>query len=245
MPQDCLIPIGICQCGCGQSTNTVTRTNTKRGLIVGDRRRFVEGHQNRSPLTLRSCSVCGGEYRFSKGRREKTCGNLACKHESTSRSHLANSTVPDEKACIVCGVIFSRPLGTQPGNWRLRRTCSKECRYSLASANRLAGADFVSPYPPEFREVRERVVDRDGHACRLCGITTDRLAEAIAEWSIYRTGLAVHHIDYNKANCSEHNLITLCVVCHGKTSTCSPEAKARWQSLFEATVMEIYAESAP
>ena len=30
--------------------------------------------------------------------------------------------------------------------------------------------------------------------------------------------LVIHHIDYNKMNNDESNLITLCKVCHGKTN---------------------------
>jgi len=30
-------------------------------------------------------------------------------------------------------------------------------------------------------------------------------------------GLSVHHIDYNKQNCDDFNLITLCKSCHSKT----------------------------
>ena len=30
--------------------------------------------------------------------------------------------------------------------------------------------------------------------------------------------LSIHHIDYNKKNCKEDNLISLCVHCHGLTN---------------------------
>lgn len=41
-----MIPVGYCQCGCGQRTPTVSRTNAKRGHVKGvTPRLFVPGHR--------------------------------------------------------------------------------------------------------------------------------------------------------------------------------------------------------
>ena len=37
-------------------------------------------------------------------------------------------------------------------------------------------------------------------------------------YPVIRKNLSVHHIDYNKQNCNENNLITLCLKCHLKTN---------------------------
>ena len=34
----------------------------------------------------------------------------------------------------------------------------------------------------------------------------------------FRFPLSVHHIDYDKPNCKENNLILLCNICHSKTN---------------------------
>jgi hypothetical protein len=39
-----MIPIGFCQCGCGQRTNLAVRTNPRLGYIIGQPHRFVIGH---------------------------------------------------------------------------------------------------------------------------------------------------------------------------------------------------------
>jgi len=58
----------------------------------------------------------------------------------------------------------------------------------------------INPYPPEWtEELRYRIRERDGHRCTECGTGKS---------------LCVHHIDYNKQNCDEKNLITLCPHCH-------------------------------
>jgi hypothetical protein len=61
------------------------------------------------------------------------------------------------------------------------------------------------PYPPEFsKPLREKIRQRDHNICRIC--------HESAEGDLGR----VHHIDANKYNNDEINLILLCKICHGK-----------------------------
>ncbi len=62
-------------------------------------------------------------------------------------------------------------------------------------------------YPYERTETLKRSIrERDNYVCRMCWIQQcDRVH-------------AIHHIDYNKYNCNPNNLITLCSICHWKTS---------------------------
>lgn len=71
---------------------------------------------------------------------------------------------------------------------------------------------YRSGYPPEWTYVlRDAIRARDDYRCKRCGRT---VAEEV------RLGLlptlSVHHIDYDKYNCSRRNLITLCSDCHTK-----------------------------
>lgn len=59
------------------------------------------------------------------------------------------------------------------------------------------------PYPEEFYAVRESILKRDKHTCQSCGVRK------------YKT-LHIHHIDLNKENNGDSNLITLCPNCHSK-----------------------------
>jgi hypothetical protein len=49
--------------------------------------------------------------------------------------------------------------------------------------------------------LKRKIMERDNFACQDCGINRN---------------LVVHHIDEDKQNCEEDNLITLCLNCHAK-----------------------------
>ena len=60
-------------------------------------------------------------------------------------------------------------------------------------------------------ELREEIRKRDDYMCQECGIHQEELEG-------FNKKLDVHHIDYNKFNCNQDNLITLCRNCHAKTN---------------------------
>jgi hypothetical protein len=64
-------------------------------------------------------------------------------------------------------------------------------------------------YPQEFTEsLRESIRKRDNYECQNCGMTEEE------HLIVYGRVLEVHHVDYNKDNCSKNNLITTCKQCN-------------------------------
>jgi len=64
------------------------------------------------------------------------------------------------------------------------------------------GSSF-EPYSLNWtKKLKESIRKRDNYTCQIC----------------YKKGNTVHHIDYNKKNCIENNLITLCKSCHSRTN---------------------------
>ena len=71
------------------------------------------------------------------------------------------------------------------------------------------GGRSYKDYSTEFNEeLKELIRNRDNHICQECGVEEDRLGY----------NLHVHHIDYNKKNNNESNLISLCKSCHAQTN---------------------------
>jgi len=58
---------------------------------------------------------------------------------------------------------------------------------------------------------KERIRCRDNNTCQICNIHSDFLES-------FHKRLDVHHVDYNKKNSIDENLISLCHGCHSKTN---------------------------
>jgi hypothetical protein len=85
-------------------------------------------------------------------------------------------------------------------------------RYGKDNPNYIDGRSY-EPYSAEFNKVlKASIRNRDNHECQLCHMKEE---EHIKK---YNKVLDIHHIDYNKKNCQEENLITLCKRCNIKAN---------------------------
>ena len=88
------------------------------------------------------------------------------------------------------------------------KTHSKETKIKISKAfsgenhyNWIDGRSFI-PYGSDWHKISDSIRDRDDNTCQKCGVKS------------IEPKLAVHHIDGDKNNYSEDNLISLCVMCH-------------------------------
>ena len=117
--------------------------------------------------------------------------------------------------CVNCGrFIWRSPC-------RLKRSknlcCSQRCAFELIlkkglrkGSNHFNWKNGVSklPYPMTWtEELKKQIRHRDNYTCQICGKSEKKNAMK----------LCIHHIDYNKKNCKENNLISLCKSCHTPT----------------------------
>jgi 5-methylcytosine-specific restriction endonuclease McrA len=71
------------------------------------------------------------------------------------------------------------------------------------------GGVSFEPYSKNWtKNLKESIRQRDQYLCQICYIDQRELS----------TKLSIHHIDYNKKNCTPNNLISLCNPCHMKTN---------------------------
>lgn len=68
-----------------------------------------------------------------------------------------------------------------------------------------------SRYQSVPRSLRERVLERDGHECRFCGLSNEAHREK------YGHGIEAHHIVPQRIGGRDHvhNLVAVCKSCHG------------------------------
>lgn len=65
------------------------------------------------------------------------------------------------------------------------------------------------PYTPEFtRRLKEKIRKRDNYQCQNCGMTQEE------HFIVYGRDIEIHHIDHNRKNCNDDNLITVCKQCN-------------------------------
>lgn len=76
-------------------------------------------------------------------------------------------------------------------------------------------------YPRIFRKIKLQILSRDKNVCAICGSSLQ---------------MVVHHIDWNKENCIENNLISLCRVCHARVHT--EMNRQIWEKLLSFLVIE-------
>ena len=145
------------------------------------------------------------------------CGNI-----------IAN---PNAKRCRKCYINNFMKITTKAPHYKsglpkckdcgkqLNRYASKRCRSCSEklkglkkkgknNPNYIHGQSNL-PYPLEFNsKLKYKIRQRDNFECQNCGMTEEEHLIAIGR------ALDVHHIDYNKFNCKENNLITLCNQCN-------------------------------
>jgi hypothetical protein len=120
--------------------------------------------------------------------------------------------------------------------WRINRSknhfCSQSCnnkfRVGEKGRNYINGSSFKN-YPTEFNDtLKNKIMLRDENECVLCHLNKEQ------HKSKYHKNLTVHHIDYNKFNCFENNLITLCL--RHNSAVNKKEARNRWIKCFKTII---------
>ncbi len=155
------------------------------------------------------CLYCGKEFSVKKSQIAIGEGKY-CSFKCYNDSHSLKIK------CLNCDKLFKIPLARKS----TAKYCSNKCRSEAITgkgAPNWRGGKSFEPYPPEFNnQLKERIRERDNYQCQNCNTKENKRA------------FPVHHIDYNKNNNEDSNLITLCDFCHKSTS----HKREKWQEHF-------------
>ena len=186
----------------------------------GQKKRFENPTQHNHykdgrTLTKHYCIDCNSEIGYQALRCRKCC------QKGKNHSHYIDGIkfAKDDNNCIDCGKDID-------GRATRCHVCSK---LGILNVNYIENLD--RNYPIDFNEqLKEEVRDRDNHECQCCHKTEEQ------ELIDLNRKLSIHHIDYDKENCNEENLISLCIRCHLKTNY----NREYWKMLFKNLIEKMY-----
>jgi hypothetical protein len=90
------------------------------------------------------------------------------------------------------------------------------------------------PYSFDFsKQLKEQIRKRDNYKCSNCGLTNEE------HLITYDESLPIHHIDYNKQNCKEDNLITTCKQCNARANF----NRNYWEDFYKNKIAQLNKEA--
>jgi len=163
------------------------------------------------------CLICKKEFKHY-GQRIFCSRECNAKHLSITRVGENNPCFKKNKnvrTCLSCknNFVYNRG-GLHEGQERV--FCSLACTHNI-DLKGSPQSGLVNPYPFGWnKKLKNKIKIRDNFECQLCGKKENNPKHHI------------HHIDYDKHNLDQENLITLCRECHNMTH----KGRTFWEIIF-------------
>lgn len=192
------------------------KTNAAGLIVSGDKNPNWKGGK-----IEKVCAVCGKQYQVKRVNSSSRFCSLQCVGVSQRGKTVNREPKRETKTCCVCGSPFSVFRSHAKRMKCCSKSCSNEMRSSLMKGDgnpNWSGGLSRLPYPWDFRETSKKVIERDGFICQNpeCDGTDERLT--------------THHINYDKQDCRQENLICLCSSCNSKANF----GRHKWQMFYES-----------
>jgi hypothetical protein len=220
------IPEGFCHCGCGGATNSASKTCRAQNMVKGRPFIFIRGHGSRMqvaamPIPERRQCACGCGAWIEPNRNHRYHHSIYKPGHNPASEATRALWRQQRKGVRLPPETVAKIAAKNRGKKRSPETCAKIARINqnrspewcrkLAEARTGArNVNWKGGVTPlrlkrSYLHWRQRVLDRDGHACQRCGIRQE-------------VGLHAHH----KIPISERpdlameldNAVTLCHSCH-------------------------------
>lgn len=152
-----------------------------------------------------TCAMCNDRTgqnnpMFGKCHTTETKQKMSLSHMG-KKNHFFGKTHTEEALRKIKLFLTGRHLSEET------KIKMSEQRQRENNANWQGGISEIE-YPIEFFRLRNKIRIRDNHECQLCHTKEKDLDRE----------LDVHHINYNKADCREENLISLCHQCNAEVN---------------------------
>jgi hypothetical protein len=190
--------MNLCKCGCGEETKLESI--------------FIHGHNSKGTNNPMYGKIHSGETRRKLSQSYKgQLGYWEGKHHSEETRQKMSASAKGNISHK--GKYHSEETKQKISRANTGVHLSKEAKKKMSLArqrekhwNWQGGISFL-PYPTTFnKELKQSIKDRDGNECKN-------------PYCEQRSKIRdIHHINYNKQDCSQFNLITLCKSCNYKAN---------------------------
>lgn len=211
--------------------------------LVKKRRRYNgENNPNWKGLIKETCLVCNRIFEYKRGGcKRKTCSKECCSKLNSERMKKNNpdhNPIHKQKHTDSLKRFFanhpeiSNIMSKRQKEWLNNHPEFKE-KMSRLAKQRYKGSGNPNwknglsqfPYPWYFNQsLKEYIRDKFGRICMNC-----KKSE-----SEFKHKLDIHHIDHNKDNCKEENLIPLCRKCNGLANS----NRKFWQEKYTKIILQ-------
>lgn len=178
-------------------------------------------YRHRYTIVCHCCNKAFNPHRRGQKYCSRDCAVL--KREGNRRK---NNVM---KKCSNCGEAY----GVKISHADKSLFCSNKCkhenqrntgRYSRENNPNWKGGLSFESYPREFnKDLKVRIRGKYNYTCQFCGKKEGVVGKIFD----------VHHIDYNKNNCSDSNLILLCRGCNTRANYYN---RGLWELLYKEMV---------
>ena len=170
-----------------------------------------------------------GRY-LTKEHKDKVSRGLKGKPHSEEHKYNISKTLKGR--CPENINMLIRKGETYKGKYGVEKAKKIIEKFSGKNSGAWKGGISFEPYGLDFtKKFKEAIRERDSYACLLCNMFDDDAK------ILYKKGLAVHHIDYDKKNTFPQNCISLCIKCHALTSNNDREI---WTKHFQELLKKLY-----
>lgn len=199
-------------------------------------------------IRCKSCAKKGNNIAFIDGRSKIKHYCIDCNKEIWYKSIRCKKCAKQGKLHSCFGIKrFDVKFGKDSPSYIDGRTlkkyycseCNKEIVYNDDSKGRCQQCYLKSnikerngrwlggisklPYAFNFNEeLKNSIRKRDNYECQNCHMTEEE------HLIVLGINLSIHHIDYNKQNCEESNLITVCNACNARANS----NRSYWQDFY-------------
>lgn len=159
----------------------------------------------------KQCTFCNAAFEVIPSRAHaRYCSLVCCNKSPERRAIIRKRRAPlVSQQCPICNTTFEITSGLIGR----KKFCSHECQFKWRRVKfsgegnpSWKGGTSQGDYPYDWPRISKRIMERDGHQCwnPACLKTDERLV--------------VHHIDFDKMNVSDENLVTVCGSCNSRAN---------------------------